>query len=74
MAFKKQVPAHFMNRLGPKDFPSSQIVDGGQGPNGGSVAKKDGRANTNAGGADQQMKPWFQTDANGRTVDWRAGQ
>ena len=72
---KKQETAIMRHRTpGSGSGPSCQIVDGGQGPNGGSVAKKDGRANTNAGGADQQMKPWFQTDANGRTVDWRAGQ
>jgi len=70
----KQCPSHFRNRMGPKSFPSSQIVDGGQGPNGGKVAAKDGRANTNAGTYEQQMKPWPETDKNGRTVDWRAGQ
>jgi hypothetical protein len=70
----KQVPAHFMNKLGPKSFPSCQVGSDGAGPNGGKVQTKDGRANTNAGGYEQQMKPWPVTDANGRTVDWRAGQ
>lgn len=67
-------PRHFKNQLSNDAHPSAQILTNGKGDSGPGKQAKDGRANTNAGSYDQKSQPWFDTDTQGRIIDWRSGQ